>query len=430
MSDKILKVLPELIDAGVISDETAQRIRVHFLSRKKSSGNIIITVFSIMGALLVGLGIILIIAHNWDNIPKPVKVSMAFAPLLIGQGLCGYALLRKSGNIVWKESAAVFLFCAVGASISLVSQVYNIEGTLSGFLFTWMLLCLPLIYAMNSSAVSLLYIAGITWYAAQLSYFQYPTETAWYYWLLLLLVIPHLYFLFKKGMTENFALMHAWLITISLSIALGTIADNAGRYMALAYMSLFGIFYLAGNYYTTTGNKFFQNPFKVAGSLGTISMLMIASFRWFWNELYDDHLPDEWYSPEFGAAVILTVAGAVILYTSNRNKKDPYRNPNEYSFLFFAAVYFIGFPAPWLATVAVNLVVLVLGIFWLRTGAAQNNLGILNYGLLIIIVLATCRFFDVNMSFVMRGLLFVAVGALFFASNMITLKRRKQSTLN
>jgi hypothetical protein len=53
-------------------------------------------------------------------------------------------------------------------------------------------------------------------------------------------------------------------------------------------------------------------------------------------------------------------------------------------------------------------------------------LSLLNYGLLILTALIICRFFDLDMSFVARGLLFVLVGAGFFAANIWMVKKRKQ----
>ena len=33
------------------------------------------------------MGIILIIAHNWDDLSRPLRTLLAFAPVLLGQGL-------------------------------------------------------------------------------------------------------------------------------------------------------------------------------------------------------------------------------------------------------------------------------------------------------------------------------------------------------
>ena len=73
----------------------------------------------------------------------------------------------------------------------------------------------------------------------------------------------------------------------------------------------------------------------------------------------------------------------------------------------------------------INLLVFALGILTILKGANQNHLGILNYGLLIITALVVCRFFDTNISFVIRGLLFVGVGVGFFMTNYWMLKKRR-----
>jgi hypothetical protein len=79
--------------------------------------------------------------------------------------------------------------------------------------------------------------------------------------------------------------------------------------------------------------------------------------------------------------------------------------------------------------VLMNLLVLAAAIFTMQRGNALHHLGILNYGLLIIAALVVCRFFDTDISFVIRGLLFVGVGAGFFFANSQFIKKRKQHEL-
>ena len=119
----ILKDLPELIKAGVISKDTAANIETYFKNKNGPTTNKLFVVFGILGAILVGMGIILIIAHNWDELSRSLKTFFAFLPLLIGQFFCGFALLKKPDSAAWRESTSAFLFFAVGASISLVSQI-------------------------------------------------------------------------------------------------------------------------------------------------------------------------------------------------------------------------------------------------------------------------------------------------------------------
>jgi len=56
----MIKDIPELVKAEVISEETADKIRDFYRNKRGQSTNRLFIVFGI----LVGLGIILIIAHN------------------------------------------------------------------------------------------------------------------------------------------------------------------------------------------------------------------------------------------------------------------------------------------------------------------------------------------------------------------------------
>ena len=73
----------------------------------------------------------------------------------------------------------------------------------------------------------------------------------------------------------------------------------------------------------------------------------------------------------------------------------------------------------------INIVIFSIGVLTIIQGAQKNHLGILNYGLLIISVLVICRFFDTDLTFVVRGVLFVLVGLGFFGANYWMLQKRR-----
>ena len=79
----------------------------------------------------------------------------------------------------------------------------------------------------------------------------------------------------------------------------------------------------------------------------------------------------------------------------------------------------------WHPVILINTMIFILGIVKIREGHLKDHLGILNYGLLIIIVLILCRFLDTDLSFITRGLLFIGVGAGCFLANYQMLKKRK-----
>ncbi|MEL7006007.1 MAG: DUF2157 domain-containing protein, partial [Bacteroidota bacterium] len=137
MAKNIASELKELLDNSVIDQEVADNILAYYQLKEVKSQNRLFIVFGILGALLVGLGIVLIIAHNWDDLSKVVKTIFAFIPIIVGQIACLYTLAKKPKDVGWREGASTFLVCAIGASISLISQIYHIEGDLASFVMKW-----------------------------------------------------------------------------------------------------------------------------------------------------------------------------------------------------------------------------------------------------------------------------------------------------
>jgi uncharacterized membrane protein len=420
------KDIAELVKAEVISNDTAERIRHYYAQKSGQSGSRLVIVFGILGAILVGLGIILIIAHNWDELSRPVKTIFAFLPLLMGQSLCAYVLINQMDSAAWREGSATFLFFAIGASISLVSQIYNIPGNVSSFILTWMLLSLPLVYLLKASTVSLLYLIGITYYSADLSYWSYPFTQSYLYWLLLLLIVPHYYRLYRSQPISNFTLFHHWLVPLSVIITLGTLAQNLEDLMFIAYFSLFGLLFLLGNFLVTDASQGSSNSYRAMGSLGTIILLLVLSFNDFWRELSQEQYGtyEVLTSPEFAATALLTLVAGWFLYLYLRIGSLKDIEPLALVFLLFIPVFIVGLIST-VAVALINLMVLVIGLLTIRNGARRNHLGILNYGLLMITALVVCRFLDTDLSFVVRGILFVSVGAGFFGVNYWMLKKRK-----
>ncbi len=429
MNKNIAKELDDLKGAGVIDEEIAGRIENYYASKNEGSQNRLFVVFGVLGAILVGLGIILIIAHNWDELSRSVKVFFAFLPLIVGQLFCAYSLLKKSDSAAWKESSTAFLFFAVGASISLVSQVYHIHGDLGSFLFAWMLLCFPMIYIMKSSITSLLFIAGITYYQVasnfSFDFFSHHHQSLNYWWMLLL-VVPHYYKLYKDNPTSNYLIVHNWIIPISLTISLGALSKRSEEFIYIAYMSLFSVFYIVGSSEFFNHTKRRINGYLVMGSLGTMHILLLMSFHWFWEHLnlMDNTLNDPFTSREFIASVLLSLLAAFLYFLSNKNKKQDF-HPMKIVFVLYIIIFVIGQSNSIIPAILINALVLLLGVFTIRLGAKSDHLGVLNYGLLTITALIVCRFFDSEMSFVVRGLLFVLVGVGFFVTNYLMLKKRK-----
>ncbi|MCG8310672.1 MAG: DUF2157 domain-containing protein [Cytophagales bacterium] len=423
MAKSFLRVLPELIGADIITTEKAEEIKRYFGDKKDRSQSRLIVIFSILGALLIGLGIILIIAHNWDELSRSTKAAFAFLPLVIGQSIGVYVLLKKADSTGWREAAAAFLFCTVGASISLISQIYNIPGNLSTFLLTWMVLCLPTVYLLRSAIASMLIIAGITYYACETSYWARNDRPSWEYWVVVALLIPHYYSLYRKNLKSNFFILLSWLIPLSITICLGTLSDHKEEFMFIAYFSWFGLSCISGDLLFSERKGIIGNAYTTIGSIGTVALLLALSFEWFWNDL--SKLEMSVLPSDLMVAALISLATIGLLMWKIKYKTMKSVQFTEIIFLIFIVIFAIGFSSSVIPILAINMLVLILGLRIIWEGARKNHLGMLNYGLLIVTALIVCRFFDADISFIARGVMFVLVGAGFFAGNFLLLKKRR-----
>src|SRR3954471_24692319 len=105
---KLTSELDELVANGVITPEVAENIRGYY-NKPSQGASLLVIAFGIIGALLIGMGIVLIIAHNWDELPIPVKLMIGLAPLLVAQGLAGYVIVKDIKSQAWRESVGVVL---------------------------------------------------------------------------------------------------------------------------------------------------------------------------------------------------------------------------------------------------------------------------------------------------------------------------------
>ncbi|WP_299387581.1 DUF2157 domain-containing protein [uncultured Lacinutrix sp.] len=420
MNSKLIKELPELVENDVISQDVASKIERYYQSKASDTPNRLFTVFGVLGSILVGLGLILILAHNWDNFSKTIKTLFAFTPLIIGQVLVGFSILKRKSQ-TWKEASGVFLFFAVGASIAMVSQIYNIPGNFTNYMLVWILLCTPLIYLLKSHALALLHLVYATVYACNYGYAN-GSKAPWLFLVLLLLLLPYYINLIKSRPKANITSIFNWLVPISLVITLGAFITKFDELIFLSYIILFGLFYNLGKLPVLHNLKLRQNGYLVLGSFGTVVLLLITSFRWVW----EDVLRISSFSGKETTLVIVlfVVALGVLIYLFLKKQVNKF-NLFHYIFIIMTMLFFVGLKNDVSPTVITNILLLILGINAIKIGVDKMHFGVLNYGLVIITALIFCRFFDTNMSFVIRGLLFVIVGIGFFTTNYIMLKKQK-----
>jgi uncharacterized membrane protein len=428
MNKSIIKDIDQLIAAGVIDVETAERMRQYYAEKTPLTENRFGTLLFIAGALLVGSGIVLIVAHNWDMLSPGWRTIFALLPLAVTQALSLFVFNKKRNQQAWMESAAVLLFFAVGTSISLLSQIYHISGTLSGFLLTWVMLTLPLVYLLSSSVVALLLLAAVTWYGCLEGYGNENLIGVFTYVLLMICLLPHYYIVSRRNPSSNNVSFFHWFFCISIIATLGTfgIGVESVKWMFITYTALFVLLHVVGRSSVFQEKRLLNNPFLLSGALGTLVCLFVWSYDSPWlsrfgNELYMEGI---FLSPMLYVNIALIACSIWRMFREKGGSR--YIRPLELAAFLFMVCLFAFHNKPYLGVAGINLIILYIAIHYIRKGSLENHLGILNMGLIIFMLLATFRFFDDSIPFVWRGLFFVITGVSFFTANYLLLRKRKQ----
>jgi len=423
MNKQWFKEIQELVAAGILTEETAQNIVSYYQLKKENEPNRFTIVLAILGALLVGSGIILIIAHNWDDLSRLIKTIVAFLPLVLGQSLCLYTLLKQKQNAAWRECSSVLLFFAIGGCISIISQVYNISGSLTGFLLTWILLALPLVYLLSSSTVALLCIAGITWYAIELGNFDRVIGIPYMYVVTMALVAPHYYYLYKTRPASNYISLLNWMLCLSLTITLRSFITNPIGYewVLLLYLVLFCIFYYVGRFSFFEERNRMANSFRLLGVSGTLFILFLSSFNLTWKQFDIDE-----QSNIFFILIPFICIVCYLVWNDFRRRHIKMQEPTGFSFIIFILAIHSAYFSVSLSVFVVNAWLILIAIYYMRKGSKEDHLGVLNFGLSIMAILAICRFFDSSIDFIWRGMFFIITGLGFFLANYFLLRKRRQ----
>lgn len=96
-------------------------------------------------AFLVGLGVISLVAANWQEIPDIVKLCGALILLLVNACIIT-ELYSRNYKIAYTACMCLFCFLLM-ATIGLIGQVYHLRSDFDGAMLFWSFLAFPLLFA-------------------------------------------------------------------------------------------------------------------------------------------------------------------------------------------------------------------------------------------------------------------------------------------
>lgn len=424
------KYLPEWVKEGIISSEQQAHIEQWLDARQGKLPGMIFWI-SMLAGVLVALGIMLIVGHNWDNFPHGVRVFLSLLPALIGTGTLLFAAFRRFDNLIWMEMGSALQMIGLGTSIALISQVYQVNGSMESYLFSWLLVFTPTQILFSGRLSLLLYLIFSTWFVCAAGY-NYSPDVAPIHvgWMLLVMSfsVRNLYHTSQSAMLLG---SYSWIFPPCLALGLGVLGFNSDHVelLFIVYAALMGWFISGGENIKFLDERYRYNGLRFFGRLGLMVIFALFSYKYFWEKMIHEELFNNNSAfinlPLFWIGIICLVL--IPVYTLLRiDRGAGFRNNPEIPavLVFGIAFFLLGKFAPLTGMILTNLMMLLLGLYYLQKGISEKSLLWLNYGLLWLAVLLICRFSDMSQGYLARGLFFIGVGLLLFMVNMIFIRRR------
>ena len=428
---RIWEKLDEWTAAGLISSAQAAAIRASEPA-PKSTPPWGIMIFACSGAVVLGMGVILLFAYNWDQMHKFGKLAIIFTALAAAHTT---GIILRSKNLTPGFADAAFLLGSMifGAGIWLVAQIYHISAHYPNAFVVWAIGALLFAWLLPSVAQGLLAAVMISVWACceAVSYDSHPVAapllvlvgTGWLAWRMrspVLLAVAAVSFVVSMGVGLVF---HAGCVMVVL---LGTtlILESA------AWLARDCASFPAAT-----------RILHITGMILYLPVLFILTF----HDAAEDLLRNSYWSdqppPHEWLPLVVLILAVLGLYagagyravTEQRFNTQEFRSHLLAPSLIFTA-YLIAWWAPLLSDkahftyhsnaatmlcAAANALFIyrILGNLW--AGCRNSRLRQVVGGSLLLAVWIFARFADLFDSLLVRGTMFMVMGAGLFAVAVI-----------
>ena len=436
---------PQLVKAG-IPGETIRKIKGHYQKLNgKKPGEVLMISSAVFGSILIGLGVISIFAHNWYQLEKMTRAVISFFPVLIGGGVYMYTLFKKAKSKVWVEASSVFLFLMIGASFSLITQIFHMGGSAADLLFWWLILSIPLMYIMNSTLSAVCFLITLIYWAQLVHWsgfslfrggFESSGEVLWF-WLLIMAVVPHFLNNYRQSRTSLRIKLLGYVSSYTLvSTAYATTIEHHMMGAAL----IIALVYLLGKLLYDDKVSIWNRPFQfIALWTGFGYMFYLSNTFMFktlikadgylekepsiYGGLFNGMLPEVTQDTSrvfaLNWVILIVLAAAVVslaVYMGYNQKKFNYVFVLAPLVLLIAI--FLGKSDHFtMVKVLINLYIITVAVYYLFGGIKYELMEMLAVSLVLFGFLALIRYFDSEFDFLLKGLIYIISGGAFIMFN-------------
>lgn len=373
-------------------------------------------IFSAIGAVIFGLGIILLFAYNWDAMHRYAKLAAIFIAILAAHGAGYYWSRPDSQHRKLGESLHLLGTMLFGAGIWLIAQIYHIDEHYPNGVLLWAMGALLLAWALPSLAHAMLAMALlILWHWFEVFDFHHANQLAT--WLIAFGILP-LAWMHRSRVTLFFALA---LFMTSYATAVTSIELRYNTVITVLF-SLACSYILFSRLVSATRFPESAGAFRVIGVGVYAVLLFLLTIGDIEEDLFrraDDTVTAlqgfYWLFP-----VGLAVAGvlALLLRYSDIISEPVDRLETGIVLAALTVVLMVSFgamPAGGAGWVLLNLLFLTHSLVLIRRGTLYLRWQPVTLGSIMLAAFTFARFLDLFDSLILRALAFLGLGAALFA---------------
>jgi uncharacterized membrane protein len=411
--------LPQWVQQQVISQDQADSITRYY--QQRSSSNAGRSIFSAIGAILFGLGIILFFAYNWQDMHRFLKLSIIFACIISANlGALWFAAPARRQHAA-SEGLALLGTLLFGAAIWLISQIYHIDEHYPNAFWLWGAAALAMGWARQSALQCLAAIVLLfSWGCMEIfSYDQWYHNSPW--WLLL------------GTASLAWVLRSSWLLFLSIAAfyflwvaSLIEPLDDVAGYLVMAISVLLAQTGMMSERIKSPQTWNVRNALAIPGFLAYLAIVFIHTFEDFhYNTQYIYPFDSALQNSFFWYSLIISFTLPLLALLPLRQLHSPAETDRIHSVLMLAsvAVVFI-ISAGWvepsygIRSSIMNLVFIAHCFLFILHGSQQQRGWEVAGGCLLFSALVFARYTDLFDSLLSRSLVFLVLGAgLFLVGN-------------
>jgi uncharacterized membrane protein len=416
------------VGEGIIGPDQATALKRRYPVPAEGTAWSRIIFFSI-GAILFGLGVILIFAYNWERMHKFVKLAVIFTALIGAHGV-GFWLRRpNSSNQTAGEGLHLLGTMLFGAGIWLIAQVYHIEEHYPTAFLIWGLGALAMAWSLPSIAQGILAtILFVLWNCFEAFDFKNPHLISPF---LILGCIMPLAWLRRSRVLATICLI-GFLVTLSVSVSMleGDLA---------VHVIFFSACLLIAASLVVRQRKLFPEISPVFSFIGFfiyLGILFLLSFfhrgKGTWSVQFDQVLQSLFFF-SFALAAIGMWAWAIWPAPKTKTKDQPHKalSAEYYGVMATLIIMILNtlglIPLRgWLGMAVFNILFLYQCVMMIVSGCKTLNLKTTVAGCVLFAVIAIARYADLFTSLLTRSLVFFIAGAALFSVGIYYSRTKKQ----